>query len=56
MLHCSTPKGRAGLSDPATQTLGHETAFYWYVTAMMVMAYFVRLRLPRQAKYLRHEH
>ncbi|WP_042880564.1 MFS family transporter [Cupriavidus necator] len=38
------------------KTLGHETAFYWYVTAMMVIAFFVSLRLPRQAKYLHHEH
>lgn len=38
------------------KTLGHETAFYWYVTAMMVIAFLVSLRLPRQAKYLHHEH
>ncbi|MCY1258219.1 Alpha-ketoglutarate permease [compost metagenome] len=38
------------------KTLGHETAFYWYVTAMMVIAFFVSLRLPRQARYLHHEH
>ena len=38
------------------KTLGHETAFYWYVTAMMVIAFLVSLRLPRQARYLHHEH
>ncbi|MCY1351785.1 Alpha-ketoglutarate permease [compost metagenome] len=38
------------------KTLGHETAFYWYVTAMMAIAFLVSLRLPRQAKYLHHEH
>ncbi|MFC4519899.1 MFS family transporter [Cupriavidus pinatubonensis] len=38
------------------KTLGHESAFYWYVTAMMVIAFLVSLRLPRQAKYLHHEH
>ncbi|RDK10926.1 MFS family transporter [Cupriavidus lacunae] len=38
------------------KTLGHETAFYWYVTLMMVIAFLVSLRLPRQAKYLHHEH
>jgi len=36
--------------------LGHESAFYWYVTAMMVVAFFVSLRLPRQASYLHHDH
>ncbi|BDB26130.1 MFS transporter [Cupriavidus sp. TA19] len=38
------------------KTLGHETSFYWYVTAMMAIAFLVSLRLPRQAKYLHHEH
>jgi MHS family alpha-ketoglutarate permease-like MFS transporter len=38
------------------KSMGHETAFYWYVTAMMVVAFLVSLRLPRQAKYLHHEH
>src|ERR1700712_99933 len=35
---------------------GHESSFYWYVTAMMVIAFFVALRLPRQANYLHHDH
>jgi len=38
------------------KSLGHETAFYWYVTGMMVLAFFVALRLPRQASYLHHDH
>ncbi|SEA33149.1 MFS family transporter [Variovorax sp. YR216] len=38
------------------KSIGHETAFYWYVTAMMVIAFLVSLRLPRQATYLRHDH
>ncbi|WP_219210385.1 MFS family transporter [Variovorax boronicumulans] len=38
------------------KTLGHESAFYWYVTAMMVIAFVVSLRLPRQASYLHHDH
>ncbi|MFZ4289351.1 MFS family transporter [Variovorax sp. HJSM1_2] len=38
------------------KTLGHESAFYWYVTVMMVIAFFVSLRLPRQASYLHHDH
>lgn len=37
------------------KSLGHETAFYWYVTAMMVVAFLVSTRLPRQAKYLHNE-
>ena len=38
------------------KTLGHESAFYWYVTAMMVVAFLVALSLPRQARYLRLDH
>jgi MHS family alpha-ketoglutarate permease-like MFS transporter len=38
------------------KTLGHETLFYWYVTVMMVIAFLVSLRLPRQATYLHHDH
>jgi len=38
------------------KSLGYETAFYWYVTAMMAMAFLVSLRLPRQASYLHHDH
>jgi len=38
------------------KTLGHESAFYWYVTAMMVLAFLVSWRLPRQASYLHHDH
>ena len=37
------------------KTIGHETAFFWYVTVMMVVAFPVALRLPRQAAYLHHE-
>ena len=32
--------------------IGHEPAFYWYVSAMMVLAFLVSLRLPRRASYL----
>ncbi len=35
---------------------GHEPAFYWYVTAMMVVAFLVSLRLPREGSYLHHDH
>ncbi|TWG87531.1 MHS family alpha-ketoglutarate permease-like MFS transporter [Cupriavidus gilardii J11] len=37
------------------KSLGHESAFYWYVTAMMVVAFLVSMRLPRQARYLHHD-
>jgi MHS family dicarboxylic acid transporter PcaT-like MFS transporter len=38
------------------KALGHETFFYWYVTAMMVIVFSVSLRLPRRASYLHHDH
>ncbi|MDE2401359.1 MAG: metabolite/H+ symporter [Burkholderiales bacterium] len=37
------------------KSIGHESAFYWYVTAMMVVAFLVSLRLPRHASYLHHD-
>jgi MHS family alpha-ketoglutarate permease-like MFS transporter len=40
----------------ALKSIGHESAFFWYVTAMMVVAFFVSMRLPRQAAYLHHDH
>ena len=38
------------------KSLGHESAFFWYVSAMMVIAFLVSLRLARQASYLHHDH
>jgi len=38
------------------KTAGMESAFYWYVTAMMVIAFVVSLRLPKQASYLHADH
>jgi len=38
------------------KSAGHESAFFWYVTVMMVIALLVSMRLPRQASYLRHDH
>ena len=38
------------------KTLGHESTFFWYVTVMMVVAFLVSLRLPRQATYLYNDH
>jgi len=40
----------------ALKAQGHESSFYWYVTVMMVIAFLVSLRLPRQASYLHHDH
>jgi MHS family alpha-ketoglutarate permease-like MFS transporter len=34
---------------------GHETSFYWYVTVMLALAFFVSLSLPKQARYLQHD-
>lgn len=38
------------------KNLGHESVFYWYVTAMTIVAFIVSLRLPRQASYLHDDH
>lgn len=37
------------------KTLGMENTFYWYVTAMMAIAFLFSLRLPKQAVYLHHD-
>jgi MHS family alpha-ketoglutarate permease-like MFS transporter len=38
------------------KSAGHEQAFYWYVTAMMAIAFLVSLRLPKRPSYLHEEH
>lgn len=38
------------------KSLGHENSFYWYVTAMMILAFVVSLRLPKRAAYLNEDH
>jgi MHS family dicarboxylic acid transporter PcaT-like MFS transporter len=38
------------------KSLGHESLFYWYVSAMMVVAFLVSLRIPRHPSYLLHDH
>lgn len=38
------------------KTMGMENTFYWYVTAMMAIAFLFSLRLPKQAEYLHHDH
>jgi MHS family dicarboxylic acid transporter PcaT-like MFS transporter len=48
--------GSAEYAALGLKSLGHESVFYWYVTAMMVIAFLVSLRLPRQASYLHHDH
>ncbi|MEP6964456.1 MAG: MFS transporter, partial [Polaromonas sp.] len=40
----------------ALKSIGHEPVFYWYVTVMMVVAFLVAWRLPREAKYLHNDH
>ena len=37
------------------KTLGMENTFYWYVTAMMAIAFLFSLRLPKQSAYLHHD-
>jgi len=38
------------------KSIGHQKAFYWYVTVMLVVTFFVSLRLPKQPSYLANEH
>ncbi|MDH0303550.1 MULTISPECIES: MFS family transporter [unclassified Pseudomonas] len=38
------------------KAMGMENTFYWYVTAMMAVAFLFSLRLPKQAAYLHHDH
>ena len=38
------------------KSIGHETAFFWYATVMMVVVFLVSLRLPRQPSFLHHDH
>jgi MHS family alpha-ketoglutarate permease-like MFS transporter len=38
------------------KSIGMESTFYWYVTTMMVVAFLVSLRLPKQASYLHNDH
>jgi MHS family alpha-ketoglutarate permease-like MFS transporter len=48
--------GSAEYAALGLKSLGAETAFYWYVSGMMLVAFFVSMRLPRQASYLHHDH
>ena len=40
----------------ALKNVGHESAFFWYVTFMMAIAFVVALRLPKQPTYLHEDH
>ncbi|GAB2834122.1 MFS family transporter [Comamonas piscis] len=48
--------GSAEFVALALKNAGHENAFFWYVSAMMVIAFLFSLRLPKQAAYLHHDH
>ena len=48
--------GSAEFVALALKSAGHENAFFWYVSAMMVIAFLFSLRLPKQAAYLHHDH
>ncbi|WP_462381292.1 MFS family transporter [Pseudomonas sp. Marseille-QA0892] len=47
--------GSAEYAALGLKSLGAETAFYWYVSGMMMIAFFVSMRLPKQASYLHHD-
>ncbi|MGI4847880.1 MAG: MFS family transporter [Janthinobacterium lividum] len=38
------------------KSVGNESDFYWYVTVMMVIVFFVSFRIPKQGAYLHHDH
>jgi MHS family dicarboxylic acid transporter PcaT-like MFS transporter len=40
----------------ALKKAGSESAFFWYVTVMMAIAFIVALRLPRKPTYLHEDH
>jgi MHS family alpha-ketoglutarate permease-like MFS transporter len=37
------------------KSVGHEPMFYWYVSAMMVVAFVASLKMPRRPEYLHNE-
>lgn len=38
------------------KSIGREPSFYWYVTIMMVIVFLVSFRLPKEGRYLQHDH
>lgn len=55
MSSTASAAGTASAVALGLKSLGHESAFFWYVTGMMVLAFAVAWRLPRQASYLHHD-
>ena len=47
--------GSAEVVALSLKSIGMENTFYWYVTAMMAVAFLFSLRLPKQAAYLHHD-
>lgn len=47
--------GTAEFAALSLKAAGHESLFYWYVTAMLILAFFVSMRLPKKANYLLDE-
>ena len=47
--------GSAEYAALGLKSIGMEESFYWYVSAMMVVAFLFSLRLPKQASYLHHD-
>ena len=45
-MTCAAFGGSAEYAALYAKAEGHENWFFWYVTAMMVIAFFVSLRLP----------
>ena len=58
-MSCATAQalfgGSAERVPPGPKSVGHEQAFYGYVTVMMAIAFFTAFRLPREASYLHHD-
>ena len=48
--------GTAEYAALGLKSLGLESTFYWYVTAMMAIAFLFSLRLPKKAAYLHSDH
>ena len=48
--------GSAEYAALGLKSIGHESAFYWYVTAMLAISFLVSLRLPKQPSYLAKDH
>lgn len=48
--------GSAEFVALSLKSIGYESAFYWYVTAMLVITFLVSLRLQKQPSYLAKDH